>query len=128
MQKNNASLIFLRELAFMLALMAFTFRALIPIGFMPGTQNDHASLLTICSGTAGIAEAVLDSDGKPAKDHTSAAEQPCGFAVNLAMLDGHNAPALALPVVFAVLLSVLSDSIASARLYSSHSSRAPPAL
>ena len=114
-----------RILAFSIALMAMTLRALVPMGWMPAAGSGPLVLCTI-EGRAHIA---LDSDGKPVKQTTGqgSEHQLCSFgaAANLALSDAASAPAA--PVANDIAHNDISVSApAIADRHAPQSPRAPP--
>lgn len=118
-----------RELGFMLALVAFALRALIPAGFMPGQTAGHAALV-VCAGAGGAH--VVDSGKYDPRgdrhDKSAASHEFCGFSFN-------HAGAAPAPVAWTVpartlrALAMPAPQIMAAGLARApYASRAPPVV
>ncbi len=63
---------------FVILLLIFAIRAMVPVGFMPDFSGQH--LITICSGVESKTIAVGE-DGQPVSpDHAPSEEHPCPFS------------------------------------------------
>lgn len=113
-------------------LLAFLFRALIPVGFMPDMQalQHHVIKITLCS-MDGAKEILVDGGAKQDrnKSHPSHKKEICAFgaAPQTALLDF---VPLSLPVLFAVSerLAAIQKLLFPAQSSGIHQPRAPPAL
>jgi hypothetical protein len=115
-----------RILAFSIALLAMTLRALVPAGWMPVAGSSPLILCTI-EGRAHIA---IDSEGQPLKQTSDQGSEhqlcPFGAAAGLALADAAMAP-------FSTLWSAANAPpihfiSASESLYTPHAPRAPPSF
>ncbi|MCU0975159.1 MAG: hypothetical protein MUC71_02465 [Steroidobacteraceae bacterium] len=69
----------LRERVLLWLLPALVFRALIPVGFMPGAGP--ALALELCSSAGfGSVFAVYEGEGAPSGQHGTGSHEPCAFA------------------------------------------------
>lgn len=116
---------------FLLALAAIAMRAVVPVGWMPGTSADGTPIV-LCTAQ-GLAEIILDADGKPVGPDTpqdvTHHDTPCVFsaAAHLAAPPAIFEPAPALSYVVLgqpdqVTPAALSRAIRPVQ------ARAPPAI
>lgn len=122
-----------RQLALLLLLLAFAIKALIPAGYMIGTQS-RSFTVEMCGD--GISKSLsrqvsVPIDGQSIPDHGGhkASDSPCAFtSLSMASLGGADAPLLALALAFILALGVAAQPFATfaQRFHLRPPLRAPP--
>ncbi len=115
----------LKLAAFTLALMALVFRALVPMGYMPGTDGG----MVICSGMDGAAvtvAAAFDPKNPESPAPHKTGKEFCGFSVNT----GNTGPVAAMPVPLPLpsqaAFAIIRAALVTAAPRNHHAARAPP--
>lgn len=117
-----------REVACMVLLAAFLFRALVPVGFMPEIGKSGAMQLVVCSGVTHKTVTVDPAGSVPAPQK-AVSEMPCGFAVGTAGVEPAQLATVSAPLsVFLATQPAAPQPSAPQWQALSHASRAPPAV
>ena len=117
----------LRAALLLLALVAIVVRGLVPIGFMPGSQQEAGTTLVICSGV-DTQTIYLDENGQPATpDDAHDKSSPCVFSFAPLAFEPFLPEIVQIafdpvPVPVSLILATEQGSLSS----SPYSSRAPP--
>ena len=119
----------IRYAAVWLALTAIALRALIPVGWMPGSDHAaHGAPLVICTAS-GVQTVYPDSGGHAPIPAKPAHHNICPFAGAGPLAEGTSAPAMIVPPVYADVptLAVQEPARPLSRLAGAAGPRAPPA-
>jgi hypothetical protein len=101
-------------------LAALLLRALMPLGWMPGTAQLGEAAFIICKADGSI------QHGAPDKQDGAAPHQPCAFAAAIALFDTPDAAAIAPPSSIALIVGDAVSSVAL-RVLAPHTPQAPRA-
>jgi hypothetical protein len=105
-------------------LAALLLRALVPLGWMPGTAQLGQAAFIICNADGGV------QHGIPGKQDANTHQQACAFAAAAKLFDSPAAASIAPPssILLEIAGAVVPASPLAAAVHAPQAPRAPPAI